>query len=62
MGLYEGPARGSVAGGFSVVMQHSEEEAKNIEDAKRAKRIILWLTALLVTAPLLAFAWTALSD
>lgn len=45
-----------------MVMQHSEEEAKNIEDAKRAKRIILWLTALLVTAPLLAFAWTALSD
>ena len=40
----------------------SEEEAEKIEEAKRAKRIIYWLTGLLVAAPLIAFAWVSLSD
>lgn len=39
-----------------------EEPEENSEEAKRAKRIIYWVMAVFIAAPLIAFLYMGFSD
>lgn len=39
-----------------------EEPRENSEEAKRAKRIIIWVMAIFIALPILAFVFTTFSD